>query len=414
VTPGRRGQTAPPPDEERSDARRSLWPPVIGLCAVLVIGSTIVVVGMQFRGGFASSVPVTVLSQRAGLVMNPDAKVKMRDIVVGRVASIDDGPDGTAEIHLAMDPAQLALIPENVRVDVSSSTVFGAKFVQLMPPTEPARGTLRAGQVVDADQVTVEFNTVFEQLNSVLTTIEPEKLNATLSAMSSAFSGRGAAVGQTIKNLDAFLTRLEPSLPNLSHDLEVAPTVLQSYADAAPDLLDVVDATADISKTITDEQNQLDTLLISVIGLAGNANDVVGGNRAGLTDALSVLLPTTALTNQYNEAIYCGVAGILPLAQFPPLKDPGVQVLAGFLWGQERWRYPENLPKVAAKGGPQCTDMPRVAYQQRPPYLVTDTNANPWAYGNRNLVLNSAGLKEILFGPNDGPPRNSAQIGQPG
>jgi phospholipid/cholesterol/gamma-HCH transport system substrate-binding protein len=29
-------------------------------------------------------------------------------------------------------------------------------------------------------------------------------------------------------------------------------------------------------------------------------------------------------------------------------------------------------------------------------------------------VLNADGLKQMLFGPLDGPPRNSAQIGQPG
>jgi hypothetical protein len=49
-----------------------------------------------------------------------------------------------------------------------------------------------------------------------------------------------------------------------------------------------------------------------------------------------------------------------------------------------------------------------------PPFLVTDDGANPWQYGNQGIVLNSDGLKQFLFGPIDGPPRNVAQIGQPG
>jgi hypothetical protein len=46
--------------------------------------------------------------------------------------------------------------------------------------------------------------------------------------------------------------------------------------------------------------------------------------------------------------------------------------------------------------------------------LVTDTNSNPWQYGNQGILLNSDGLKQLLFGPLEGPPRNTAQIGQPG
>jgi hypothetical protein len=68
---------------------------------------------------------------------------------------------------------------------------------------------------------------------------------------------------------------------------------------------------------------------------------------------------------------------------------------------------------VAAKGGPQCAGLP-VEFEKRPPYLVADTGANPYRYGNSGIVLNSDGLKQMLFGPIDGPPRNSVQIGQPG
>ena len=35
-------------------------------------------------------------------------------------------------------------------------------------------------------------------------------------------------------------------------------------------------------------------------------------------------------------------------------------------------------------------------------------------YGNQGILLDSDGLKNWLFGPIDGPPRNTAQIGMPG
>jgi phospholipid/cholesterol/gamma-HCH transport system substrate-binding protein len=175
-------------------------------------------------------VPVTVLSDRAGLVMNPDAKVQVRGVQVGKVASIEEMPNGQAALHLAMDPSRLDAIPANALVDIASPTVFGAKQVQFVFPDDPSLESLRAGQVIEAQHVMVEVNTVFEQLTSLLSTIEPAKLNATLGAIASALSGRGEKIGQMLSDLDAYLAKLEPSLPALSHDLEVAPEVLRAYA----------------------------------------------------------------------------------------------------------------------------------------------------------------------------------------
>ncbi|MGB8502590.1 MlaD family protein, partial [Mycobacterium sp.] len=90
--------------------------PLIGLATVAVVVIVVALAINQFRGGFAKSVPVTLLSDRAGLVMNPDAKVQMLGVQVGKVSSIEELPDGQAAIHLAMDPSQLDLIPHNVLV----------------------------------------------------------------------------------------------------------------------------------------------------------------------------------------------------------------------------------------------------------------------------------------------------------
>ena len=95
---------------------------------------------------------------------------------------------------------------------------------------------------------------------------------------------------------------------------------------------------------------------------------------------------------------------------------PAILVSVGFPVRSERYRYPHDLPKVAATGGPQCADMglPNLPFEARPPFVVADVGTNPWQYGNQGILLNSDALKQFLFGPIDGPPRNTAQIGQPG
>lgn len=405
--PARSGHARPP-------VGRNYLPPLLGLTTVLIIGLIFAVAVGLFQGAFTKTVPVTVISQRAGLVMNPDAKVKMRGVQVGKVDSIEPLPNGEAAIHLAMDPSQMHFIPGNVLVNIASSTVFGAKSVELVPPDQPSAQRLRAGQTLQGQHVMVEINTVFQQLVSVLSHIDPPKLNESLGALAQAFSGRGPQLGQSLSDLDSFLARLEPSLPAFRHDLAVLPAVSNAYADAAPDLVKTAANATRISKTLVDEQHNLDALLISAIGLADIGNDVLSTNRQPLTNVLHLLVPTTDLLNEYNPALTCAFGGLVHISHGAPLSEPSINISASLTWGAERYRYPTNLPKVAATGGPQCVGLPVLPFNTAPPQLVADTGANPVNFGNPQLLINSDLLKQLLYGPIAGPPRNSAQIGQPG
>ena len=385
-----------------------------GLATLAVLAAIVALALGLFQGSFTKSTPVTVLSSRAGLVMNTDAKVEMHGTQVGKVESIESRPNGQAVLHLAMNPSDLPLIPSNVLVEITSPTVFGAKFVDLVQPAQPSAQHLHAGQVLDGQHVTVEMNTIFQRLTSVLDNVDPAKLNETLGALAQALSGRGQKLGQAFSDLDSFLAKFDPSLAALSHDIAVLPAVTNAYADAAPDLIKTAANSATISKTIVDEQRNLDALLISAIGLADIGNDVLGTNRRALTDVVHLLAPTTDLTNEYNKALNCFLGAEVEFTKGTPFPVPGILVNAGFTFGAERYRYPTHLPRVAATGGPQCLDLPKVPLGKYEPFAVSDTGASPAQYGNPQLLINSDLLKQLLYGPIAGPPRNSAQIGEPG
>lgn len=391
--------------------------PLVGLVTVATIAALVWLPIALFRGGFTRTVPVTVLSQRAGLVMYPDAKVKLRGVQVGKVGSIEPLADGTAVLRLEMQPDQLRLIPANVTARIASTTVFGAKSVELVVPPDPEGTRLHAGQVLAGEHVTVEINTVFQQLVRVLDKIDPKKLNETLSAVSTAFNGRGHKIGQALTDFDKLLAEMEPSLNTLEHEAATMPPVFRSYADAAPDLTAALNATTTMSESIVTERESLDTFLLSAIGLADTGNEVLGDNRQVLTDLTHVLEPTAALLDKYHEELGCSIGGLVPFANSPPFDVPGIIITASFTLAKERYRYPDHLPKVAARSDRSyCTELglPDVPPEYRVPALIADTGANPYEYGNQGILLNSDGLKQALFGPIGGPPRNSAQVGMPG
>ena len=157
-------------------ARRQERSPLVRkTAAVIMVGGLVAVVvgaGAQFLGWFADTQPVTLNTPRAGLVMSPDAKVKLRGVQVGRVATIRQA-DGHAVLDLDIDSDKMSQIPANVTADIKSNTVFGAKAVNLVIPETGPQGHLYAGQVIAADRVVVELNTVFQQLVNVLADLQP-------------------------------------------------------------------------------------------------------------------------------------------------------------------------------------------------------------------------------------------------
>ncbi|MFZ0874990.1 MAG: MlaD family protein, partial [Pseudonocardiaceae bacterium] len=105
-----------------------------------------------FTGVGRSYVPVTLTSDRAGLVLETNAKVMLRGVQVGRVSQIGGGKN-QASLRLEIDPDQVRYIPANVQAQINATTAFGAKFVELVSPPNPSPARLAAGAVLHSKNV---------------------------------------------------------------------------------------------------------------------------------------------------------------------------------------------------------------------------------------------------------------------
>ena len=79
------------------------WWTVILLAVIALLVSVTL---SLFFGTFTPSVPVTLTSERTGLVMEDGAKVKMRGVLVGRVSSIEGGGKDAASLKLEIFPTR--------------------------------------------------------------------------------------------------------------------------------------------------------------------------------------------------------------------------------------------------------------------------------------------------------------------
>ncbi|MDO8394640.1 MAG: MlaD family protein, partial [Dietzia sp.] len=136
------------------------------VAAVILTLFVVVVVALSllmFVRAFDNRVPLTVRSDRAGLVMEADAKVRSRGVEIGNVTDIRQEFDG-ATIDIEVDPAALEAIPANSQVRIGSNTIFGAKSIDFEPPVGAPAGQLARGSVVETANVTAEVNTLFQDL----------------------------------------------------------------------------------------------------------------------------------------------------------------------------------------------------------------------------------------------------------
>lgn len=357
------------------------------LILIAVIVAFIYVMLSLFNERFTTSVPVTLRSERAGLVMEPGAKVKMRGIQVGRVDRIQGG-DGPASLQLQIDPDQIQYIPANVAARIQATTAFGAKYVDLVYPSDPSPQRLHAGAVIESTNVSTEVNTVFQNLVGVLDQVDPTKLNGTLTALADGLRGEGPAIGEATTDANQVLLAVNPRADTVQRDWHSLGAFSDTYAAAAHNILNVLGSLSTTSSTITSHAQGLDSLLVGVTGLSQSGVDLLGPNLDNLDTSVNALESTTSLLLKYNPELTCTVVG----AKY--YLDHGGYASAGgangkstildtaILLGDDPYKYPDNLPIVGAKGGPGgkpgCGSLPDVAKNWPVRQLVTNTG---WGTG---------------------------------
>lgn len=370
--------------ESRSEGLHPAWWTLILIVATL---GTIVLTSAFFSGSFKSYVPVTVISDRAGLVMERGGKVKMRGVQVGRVAEITSGKDRVV-LRLDLYPDEVKYIPANVHARIRATTFFSAKYVDLVYPSRPTPKRLAAGAVISVDNVGTEVNTLFANLVKVLDEIDPAKLQSVLSAVAEGLRGRGPAMGQGLSDANEVLRAINPRADTVAADLRAVKRVGDTYGPAAQDILRTLDAASVTSGAITDDASALDSLLAGVIGLSRSGINLVGPNKDNLIRAVSLLEPTTSLLMKYQPELTCMLVGAKTAL------DTGYRDAMGGangysliidstpLFGADQYRYPQNLPIVGAKGGPGgkpgCGSLPDVAANWPLRQLITNTG---WGTG---------------------------------
>jgi phospholipid/cholesterol/gamma-HCH transport system substrate-binding protein len=385
---------------------RRVWIYLEGV-ALLVAGALVLaLVYLQFRGDFTPKTELILVASRAGLVMEPGAKVTYNGVQVGRVAGISEiERDGrpAAKLVLHVNPEYIRLIPVNVVANIEAATLFGNKYVSLMSPDNPKPQHISPADVIDVRSVTTEFNTLFETVTSIAEKVDPIELNSTLSAVAQALDGLGAKFGESIVNGNHILDQLNPRMPQVGYDVRRLADLAEIYARSSPDLWNFLRNALTTARTLTRQQHDLDAALLAAVGAGKTGEDIFARGGPYLSRGAADLVPTAELLDEYSPELFCMVRNFRDAA--PKVANAaggnGYSLsAAGTIVGAPNpYVYPDNLPRVNARGGPGGRPgcwQPITRELWPAPYLVMDTGASVAPYNH--LELGQPMFTEYVWG----------------
>lgn len=220
-----------------------------------------------FTQTFTEFDDVTLTGSRAGLSLPSNADVKLRGTFVGEVRETKF-EDGRVTLTLGMNPELIDKVPAGVTARIVPKTLFGEKYIDLVPPKTPTNESLKAGDTITNAVVPVEFEEFFNDIYPLLTAVPPEKVGATLTALADSLEGRGESLGETLVLANEYLMKINPEMGQAVDDIVELGQVSDTYASQMDDFGQLLENSSEVSRTVVDIDDDLADLFDETTSLA--------------------------------------------------------------------------------------------------------------------------------------------------
>jgi phospholipid/cholesterol/gamma-HCH transport system substrate-binding protein len=335
---------------------------ITGLIYLLVIALLVTLSIASYRHAFDDDVTVTVRAKSAGQQLNVGGDVRMNGAIVGRVSDVRTKGSG-AQVDLQIDATAAERIPADVQARILPTTLFGQKFVELRSTSSTAAGHLVNGSSIAEDRSAeaIELTDVLDDLDAVLGAIQPDKLSAALNGLSGGLSGRGDDVHTLMVSGTPLLATLNDNSGRFERDLRLLRDVSGSYADAAPDFLDVLHDSAVTSRTFTKSQSSITKFVKQVSAASDTGDRLLRANADRLAEAAKISRPTLELLAEYSPELVCVIGGFLAVEASSAAQIRHNSFQGYFTVGQQTRGYTKDDALVLGDlgAGPHCRGLPK-------------------------------------------------------
>ncbi|MBW8731353.1 MAG: MCE family protein [Terrabacter sp.] len=340
-----------------------------GIVFLVVLALLVGLAIASFQKRFTPVVMVTLETDRLGSQLQESSDVKLRGLLVGEVRHVEATPTG-ARLELALQPDEVAKIPSNVSARLLPKTLFGERYVDLVTATSNAR-PIEAGDTIpqDRSRVSIELETVLDNLYPLLRTVQPAKLATTLNALSTTLDGRGDEIGRNLVLVDRYLKALNPSMPTIQRDISLLADTADLYAGVAPDFFRLTESLRVTNRTIVQKDQQLAAFLVGTAGFANEAAGFLRDNEQRIIQVGQVSKPTLQLLAEYSPIYPCVASGLvnwLPRAN-AAFSGGTFHITLEVVPPRQPYR-PGEEPRWDDRRGPHCYGLPTPDGSQANPF----------------------------------------------
>lgn len=228
----------------------------------------------------------------------PDSAVKVNDVIVGAVESIDlEG--WHAAVHVRIENS--VHLPENAVANIKQTSLLGEKYVALSAPTDaPATGALHDGSVIPLSRTGTnpQVEEVLSALSALLNGGGVAQLHTITVELNKALGGREQNLRDFLVQLNTFVGGLNQQRDDIIRALDGIDKLSATLNDQHTVISNAVDQMPAAISTLADDRAMLTKLLTSLSNLGAVGTRVINASQADLVTDLRDLVPVLSELNQ--------------------------------------------------------------------------------------------------------------------
>ncbi|MFC6288087.1 MCE family protein [Nocardioides sp. GCM10027113] len=341
---------------------------ILGVAFMAMLLASVYLTYAIFTKKFADYDEVTLKTSNIGLQLPERADVKIRGVIVGEVLDFQPTAEG-ADVTLGLYPDHTETIPSDVSGSIVPKTLFGEKYVSLVPEEDGASEPIEPGATIERTEVSIEVEKVLSDLYPLLRTVQPAELNMTLNAMATALEGRGELIGENLETVDSYLKRLNPQIPEIVEDLRLTAEVSDVYADIMPEVADILRTSVTTTTTLEEKEAEVNALFTDVAAFSDTSRDFLERNGDNIIRLGEVSEQQLRVLAKYSPEFPCLAGGIVNAGklQAEAFRNFTLHINLEPLPNQPRGYKPQDKPRFGEDRGPNCLRLPNPPYSQSNP-----------------------------------------------
>ena len=207
--------------------------------------------------------------------------VKVADVTVGKVESIDLTKDYRARVRMSVGDE--VTIPADVTARLRKTNLLGERFVELVPGDD-RETAFKSGDTIRETTVVPELEEVVASGTDVLVAVAADTLAGAIESGSQGLDGRGETFGEILTDLNTIVDSYDDNSDDLVRLVDGFDRFLADTAPQADMHGRALAEVARFTETLEEEDEHLIDTLVEVQDLAVTGTDIIKTHRRRFDD----------------------------------------------------------------------------------------------------------------------------------